>query len=117
MYCMKCGKEIGENQVFCPDCLAVMDRYPVKRGAKVLIPNRPEPVQVKKAAPRKKTLSPEEKIARLQKAIQVLSVSLAAVVLALILSIALLADALSSDTQGNAIGQNYSTVDHGAAEH
>ena len=36
MSCMKCGKEVSEDQVFCPECLAEMERYPVKPGTPVL---------------------------------------------------------------------------------
>lgn len=41
MHCMKCGKEISEEQVFCEDCLAVMEQYPVKPDTPVQIPKRP----------------------------------------------------------------------------
>ena len=40
MSCMKCGKEVSEDQVFCPECLAEMERYPVKPGTPVLLPHR-----------------------------------------------------------------------------
>lgn len=116
MHCMKCGKEIGENQVFCDGCLAVMDRYPVKRSIRVQLPNRAEPAPAKKTVLKKKEPTPEEKIARLQKAIRVLALSLVAVVLALALSIALLADALSSKNDKASIGQNYSTVENDPAQ-
>ena len=32
MNCMKCGREIGENRVFCDLCLADMEKYPIKPG-------------------------------------------------------------------------------------
>ena len=112
MYCIKCGKEINEEQAFCCECLSVMERYPVKPNVKVLLPVRTEPTQTKKVAHRKKPPTSEEKIMRMQKTIQVLSISLVSVVLVLILSVALLFDALSTDKQDAAIGQNYNTVDH-----
>ena len=31
MFCMKCGKEIGEHQVFCNSCLEIMSQYPVRQ--------------------------------------------------------------------------------------
>ena len=29
MYCMRCGRELKEGQVFCKSCRELMDRYPV----------------------------------------------------------------------------------------
>lgn len=40
MDCMKCGRDTGGKQVFCPECLETMHRYPVKKDAVVHIPNR-----------------------------------------------------------------------------
>ena len=37
VHCMKCGKEIPEERVFCEECLAVMDAYPVKPDTVVQI--------------------------------------------------------------------------------
>ena len=41
MYCMKCGKEVKENQVFCDACLVIMEKYPVKPGTHIQLPHRP----------------------------------------------------------------------------
>ena len=66
--CMKCGREIGENQVFCDICLADMKKHPVKPGIAVQLPHRKETHTVKKAAPRRKQApAPEERILRLKK--------------------------------------------------
>ncbi len=47
MNCMKCGAKIEHDQVFCPDCLAEMEKYPVKPGITVQIPpqrkSKPQP--------------------------------------------------------------------------
>ena len=40
MACMKCGKDVNEPQVFCDECLAVMERYPVKPGTAIQLPKR-----------------------------------------------------------------------------
>ena len=111
LHCMKCGKEISEKQVFCDSCLEVMERFPVKPGTRVLLPNRSAPVVSKKTAPRKRVLAPEERLARCRKAIQVLSITLAVAIFALCLSITLLVDNLNSETPNRVIGQNYSTID------
>ena len=67
MYCMKCGKETQDNQVFCERCLQVMDAYPVKPDAAINLPNRNVAPAAKKPAHRKRALKPEEQIAQLKK--------------------------------------------------
>ena len=66
MNCLKCGREITEGNVFCPDCLAVMEKYPVKPNASVQLPRRDEQEAPKKSSKRKK-ISQEERIAKLKK--------------------------------------------------
>ena len=38
MPCMKCGRKIKDRQVFCEECLAIMDTYPVKPGTPIQLP-------------------------------------------------------------------------------
>lgn len=57
MYCMKCGKEIDDQQVFCDDCLAVMAQYPVKPDVAVHLPKRNTNYE---RSARKKELTPEQ---------------------------------------------------------
>ena len=38
---MKCGKDLGASQVFCDECLEMMEKNPVKPGTVVKLPNRP----------------------------------------------------------------------------
>ncbi len=111
MYCMKCGKKVPEKQAFCDSCLAVMDAYPVKKETHVLLPNRDTPVVSKKSPVRKRVLSTEERLTRAKKVIQWLSLTLAAVVLALFLSVGLLIETITPESHPGAIGQNYSTTD------
>ena len=42
MNCMKCGREISDDNVFCTDCLLEMEKYPVDSGVVVLLPRRRE---------------------------------------------------------------------------
>ena len=67
MYCMKCGKETQDNQVFCESCLQVMDAYPVKSDAAINLPNRTPAPATKKAALRKRTPKLEEQVVQLKK--------------------------------------------------
>lgn len=79
MNCMKCGREIKPEQVFCEECLEVMERYPVKSDTVVLLPKR-SVNNVRKVHQRRYT--PEEQIAALEKRCRRL---IAALVVALIL--------------------------------
>ena len=75
MGCMKCGRDVTEGQTFCSECIAVMEKYPVKPGTPVHIPaHRPE--APRKALARRK-LSPEEQIRRLRRLNRTLSFLLA----------------------------------------
>ena len=113
LYCMKCGKEISEKQVFCDSCLEVMERFPVKPDTRILLPNRTVPAAAKKSPARKKVLPLDERFAKAKKAIQWLSLALVISIIALCLSITLLADTIGAEKSNHAIGQNYSTVDAG----
>ncbi len=74
MNCMKCGKEIAPDQVFCEECLADMEKYPVKQGGPVRLPPRATvPVQ-KRSPSHRKPRNPENQIARLRRLVAVLSV-------------------------------------------
>lgn len=116
MYCLKCGKKIAEKEVFCEDCLSVMAKFPVKPETKVLLPLNTAPAVVKKSTPRRRMPSPEEQVFRLKKVILWLSVSLLICVLSLVLSVALLAESLSSAEAETAIGQNYGTMPDSSTE-
>ncbi len=86
MLCMKCGREISESQVFCAECLAEMEQYPIKPGTPVNLPNRA-------AAPaiRRRRFRPHrreaEQIVSLRRAVIVLSVLLVVLLAALVLSV------------------------------
>ena len=65
MNCMKCGKDIPDDQSFCDGCLQVMDAYPVKPDVAIQLPNR-QPIVSAKPSHRKRALTPEEQIAQLK---------------------------------------------------
>ncbi len=112
MECMKCGRPTEENQVFCPDCLAVMAQSPVKSGTPVLIPQRPERVRV----PPTKEEKPEEIIQKLELRIRKLR---RAVALLLVLVLGCVGFLVYHFYETNhdlpAIGQNYSTEQSGVS--
>lgn len=65
MYCLRCGNEITDEQVFCEKCLNNMERHPVKPGTPIKIPHRSTATAVKKQN-RRKGLTPEEQVLRLK---------------------------------------------------
>ena len=87
MHCMKCGREIQEQQVFCPDCLAHMAQNLVKPGTVVKLPHRSTAVLSKKrSAGRKRDLKPEELVLHQRKLIRRLIFALFVAALLLIAS-------------------------------
>lgn len=38
--CLKCGKKVEEQSVFCSECLAIMEQYPINPGTVVHLPRR-----------------------------------------------------------------------------
>ena len=72
--CLKCGRPCAEDQAFCAECLAEMEKYPVKPGVVVLLPPKE---QSRPAVRRRFTApSPEEQLAKLKKKLAVLRLSL-----------------------------------------
>jgi len=76
MNCMKCGREIQEGQVFCTDCLKVMEKYPVRPGTAVHLPKRPAYSPIRRVMPKRKAIPPEEMVKKQRKIIRRLSVAL-----------------------------------------
>lgn len=108
MHCLKCGTELENEQAFCQECLLEMEKYPVKPGVAVQLPIRRETPAARKA-PKKRTVSPEEQIARLKKHIWFLTG-------ALVITIGLIAAMFTPtlryilDNYHLRPGQNYNTV-------
>ena len=87
MRCLKCGRDIADEQVFCEDCQTVMAQYPVKPGTPIQLPPRHiEPAAKKKPAKKKKVLKPEEQVLKLRHSIRLLTVALIGVVIAFLLA-------------------------------
>ena len=111
MNCMKCGVELKNSGVFCPECLAVMEKYPVNPNVLVKLPNRITAAPAKKKK-RAKVLKPEEQVRQLKKANRWLVTLLILALLAWAACAFLLIHL--SDGSGNGIfdfgiGQNYDT--------
>ena len=110
MYCMKCGKEVKEKQVFCEACLVIMDKYPVKPGTHIQIPQRPKST-ANKPSSKKKIYTPEEQVQRLRRSVKGLVLALICSMLALGMTITLLVHTVTEYKESASIGKNYNTVD------
>lgn len=108
MNCMKCGRPIEADQVFCTDCLVDMEKYPVKPGTVVQVPKRQEAVPQRKGHFRP-ILTPEEQIRKLKKRIHRLCTALAVVLLLFAALAFVFAQHLESHNDLRP-GQNYSSV-------
>ena len=107
MYCMKCGRETDDETAFCQNCLAEMEKYPVRPGTVVLLPRRREPSASKKTQKRHLPTADEQLIV-LRKKLVVLSILLGICVAAIVLMInPTMHYVLDEHVE---IGQNYSSV-------
>ena len=108
MGCIKCGRDTVSDQVFCPDCLLEMQKYPVRPGTVVQLPVRKNSSSSKKQQSKKRTVPPEEQVKVLKKRCRVLFLLLIAVTL---IAAALAFPAVEHMTENHfKIGQNYTTV-------
>ena len=110
MNCMKCGRETETEQVFCADCLAEMEKYPVKPDVVVQLPHRNE--GERHPAPRRRSaLTVEEQLAKMKRKVWNYRItSMILIVLAVLLSYMVYRFADELDFQ-RFLGQNYSTVE------
>ena len=106
MNCLRCGRETASEQIFCLDCQAEMEKYPVKPGTVVQLPQRKENPSVRRTKRRSHTS--EEHIRQLQKWVRALALLLFLAVLAIV---ALLIPTIEHLTEVHYLpGQNYSSV-------
>ena len=105
MNCLKCGRELDTEQVFCNDCLLEMEKYPVKPGTVVQLPRRREAPAPGKSF--KKRISPEEQIKSLRFRVRLLTILLIVVsTLLILLSYPAIKEILDEDYLP---GQNYTS--------
>ena len=110
MHCMKCGRKIEDQKVFCTDCLTEMEKFPVAPGTAVHIPVRPAVPAAKKKSRRARDLKPEEQIRRLRITVRGLAIALVVLFVAFALSAGLLLKTISDQDGSYTIGQNYGTI-------
>lgn len=83
MYCLKCGRETENEQVFCNGCLEVMEKYPVKPGTHINLPKR-ETAAVQKKSSRRRVLKPEEQVIQLKRSLRRTRVFIVLLILAIL---------------------------------
>lgn len=116
MNCMKCGRDIEEDQVFCEKCLEVMKQYPVRPGIVIQLPHHKAGAPVRKPLVRRRTEIPlEEQVKRLKKRLLRLRIAFVVVVLLFLGLSALAAYHLITDDH-ILPGQNYSLIEGFLAE-
>lgn len=110
MNCMKCGRDVEEGQVFCELCLKDMEKYPVKPGIAIQLPNRKDSTAVKKSSPKRRQSS------TLEEQIRSLNNRLTRVIVLWLITLCLLAVTIYPTVQfllGKSMprpGQNYTTI-------
>jgi hypothetical protein len=110
MNCMKCGREMSDEGVFCGECLAEMENYPVRPGTLIQLPRRKQEPAVKKTRHRRKPQpSPEEQVKVLRRALWRLCAVLLVVLALLGVTGYITVNHLLED-EDFLPGQNYSSV-------
>lgn len=109
MVCLKCGRDVAGEQVFCDSCLRIMDERPVKPGTPVQLPSPKNQAAAKKQAHRKRAIPPEEQITHLRKALRRMYLCVAVLLVVLGMATALLIREIREEN-APVIGQNY-TID------
>ena len=115
MHCMKCGKEIADDQVFCEACLEVMAKYPVKPDTPVQIYKRPVRTEKKYA----RQLTAKEVIQKQARRIRILTwitvILFVAFCLTAVLALKFHSNSnsapLSAPEQHIPLGQNYIAIE------
>ena len=109
--CMKCGRETVDNEGFCAECLAEMEKYPVRPGMVIYLPQRREEPAPKKSHSRRKAApSPEEQVKRLKKLVHRQSVAIVVLIL-LLLAVGHFAGMYLLDATAEFLsGQNYNAI-------
>lgn len=111
MNCMKCGRKAESSDVFCAECLAEMEKYPVRPGVMVHLPlRREEPVAKKGYGRRKAAPPPEEQVKRLKKLVRRMNVALVVLFLLLLVAGHFAGKYLVDATAEFLPGQNYNAI-------
>ena len=106
--CLKCGKKTEDRAVFCNECLAIMEQYPVKPGTVVHIPRRPPRAESKAIDTFDQSVQ-TELISHQRGMIRWLTAMIAVLSILLVITAVLLIRTLDNQQPLPAIGRNYTT--------
>lgn len=107
MQCMKCGRDVESEQVFCDSCLKIMAQYPVKPGVVVQLPRRVESLAKKQTVRRRSLATSEEQIHTLHRAVRWL-MTLVVLLLVAVIGLSWLSVRLYRESEIKVLpGQNY----------
>ena len=113
MDCLRCGKKTAEKQSFCEECLAVMEKYPVKPGTAIHLLHRPAAHAEKKQPQRHREPTAAEQVEHLRGMFRWLFGIIAVLSVLLLLTAGILLHEISKETPTGTIGKNYTTVGTG----
>jgi hypothetical protein len=113
MSCLKCGKQTEEKQAFCSECLALMEKHPVKPGVAIHLPHRDSVPQEKKPAIRHREPTAPEQVDRLQKIVRWLLGIIAVLSIFLLMTAGMLLHVMDKSPASENIGKNYTTTGTG----
>lgn len=108
MNCLKCGKETDGTNVFCQECLQIMERYPVKPGTPIHLPQRTTHGQEKQPVRRKETTA-EDITQQLRSLTRWLTAAIAILSILLCITAGMLLHTLNDQQPVGNIGRNYTT--------
>ena len=108
MICLKCGKETIDENVFCQDCLQIMELYPVKPDTPVHLLQRPAR-STEKQPSHKKEVSPQDTVKQLRLLVRCLAAVIAVLSVLLCITAGMLLQATNKDQPVSNIGRNYTT--------
>lgn len=107
MKCMRCGTEIASGAVFCEECLADMEKHPVKPGTPINLPRREKQQPAKRN--KKRFYKPEEHISALRRLVVWLMALIIVLILALTATVYMLFHQPDQNDGNRLPGQNYGT--------
>lgn len=106
MACLKCGRET--EQMFCEDCRAVMEKYPVRPDAILLLP-KARSATAHKNPVRRQAISADAQIAALKHTVRALIIALVVLTL-IVLAESAVVFHIVNGRDARPLGQNYSTA-------
>lgn len=110
MSCLRCGKNTDEKQTFCSECLALMEKHPVKPGIAIHLPHRDSTPQEKKPVVRHREPTVAEQVEHLRKTVRWLLGMIAVLSVLLLLTAGMLLHIMGNTPVSKDIGKNYTTT-------